>query len=341
MSVRNDLPPVVQVSAPAGYERTVAAQTGVEHPVHLGDAVTVSADLLFGNRIDVTYTWHSAMVDRGEASMIPDSNVLTINYLTEGVDTITVVADNHFGLDTTATTVTVINCTAITEFPYTESFDAGSESAGCWQVFNPDTAGFVSVEIHEQNFLWSWSTDSSDMSYLWAVSPQIILPDNNVVYELSWSAARSNTPYSVMLSPAGCDETVCFTTLLYTDTAEASNGDYFHQHSLMLGDYAGQPVRIAFMVAGRISDDNLSLTIALDEVNIQATDSVRVRIASAKEDNVRVYVCERSVVVEGADGMGVHIYDMLGRQVERNAPLRPGVYLVRIGTSAARKVIVF
>ncbi len=341
VSVRSDLPPVVQVSAPSGYERTVAAQTGVEHPVHLGDAVTLNADLLFGNHIDVTYTWHSAMVDRGEASMIPDSNMLTISYLTEGVDTITVVADNHFGLDTTVTPVTVINCTAITEFPYTESFDAGSESAGCWQVFNPDTAGFVSVEIHEQNFLWSWSIDSSDMSYLWAVSPQIILPDNDVVYELSWSAARSDTPYSVLLSPAGCDETVCFTTLLYTDTAEASSDDYFHQHSLMLGDYAGQPVRIAFMVAGRISDDNLSLTIALDEVNIHATDSVRVGIAPTGEDNVRVYVREKRVVVEGTDGMEVNIYDMMGRQVEHNAPLRPGVYLVRIGTSAARKVIVF
>ena len=327
--VLNGVAPVATLSVPTGYERTVAAQTGVEHPVHLGDAVTVSADLLFGDCVDVNFTWHSTMVDAGEASMIPGNDVLTINYLVEGVDTITVVADNHFGVDTTYTTVTVINCTAITEFPYTESFDTSSFSAGCWQVFNPDTASFVSVEIYDEGFLFSWTSYQSDLSAIWAVSPQITIPDDSVVYELSWIARGYF--YSVLVSPAGCDETVCFTDLLCTTDTDT--------YSLFLGDYAGQTIRIAFMVPSRPSIEEYIPTLLLDEVSIRATDSLRVGITQAEGNNVQVYARDGRIMVDGADGMEVRVYDMIGRQM-RNEALPMGVYVVKIGCLPARKVIV-
>lgn len=343
IKVRNDLPPMAEfTSLPTGYERTVAAQTGVAHPVHMGDAVTVTAGLRFGQDRVVDYTWHSTMVDAGEASMITDSNALIISYLVEGMDTISVVANNHCGIDTASVAVTVINCTAIDHFPYTERFDKESMSPGCWQVFNSDTADNVSVWISvtyvsteegsfEYNFLEANSTHQSDLSALWVVSPQIAIPNDSLVYALTW---QQWGPDIVYVSPMGCDETVCFTDSLHSTSTVEGNVEI---NSVLLGDYAGQTIRLGF-VAPKY-DDPAPWLITFDEVNIFATDSVRVGIAPADSRHVRVFVRDSRVVVEGADDMEVRVYDMMGRQMHA-AALPKGVYLVKVGTLPARKVVV-
>jgi hypothetical protein len=348
IKVRNDLPPMAELSVPAGYERTVAAQTGVEHPVHMGDAVIVTAGLRFGNNTDVDYTWHSNMVDAGYASMMTDSNVLTINYLVEGVDTISVVADNHFGIDTAFVAVTVIDCYAIDEFPYSEKFHPDSTSPGCWQVFNSDTADNVSVWISvayvsteegsfEYNSLEAHSTHQSDLSALWVVSPQIAIPNDSLVYALTW---QQWGPDVVYVSPMGCDETVCFTDSLHSTSTVEGNVEI---NSVLLGDYAGQTIRLGF-VAPKY-DDPAPWLISLDEVNIFATDSVRVGIAPFEGRHVNVYSSNGRIFVDGTDNMEVQVYDMMGRMIQSfkqssSQPISKGVYLVKVGSLPARKVVV-
>ena len=347
IKVRNDLPPMAELSVPAGYERTVAAQTGVEHPVHMGDAVIVTAGLQFGNNTDVDYTWHSNMVDAGYASMMTDSNVLTINYLVEGVDTISVVADNHFGIDTAFVAVTVIDCYAIDEFPYSEKFHPDSTSPGCWQVFNSDTADNVFVymsissvstesETFEYSSLQANSTHQSELSALWVVSPQITIPDDSLVYALTWYYG----PDVVYVSPIGCDETVCFTDSLYSDSITEG---VIVKHRAMLGDYAGQTIRLGFMAPK--DNDPAPWNIALFEVNIFATDSVSVGIVPFEGRHVNVYSCNGRIFVDGADNMEVQVYDMMGRMIQafkqsNSQPISKGVYLVKVGSLPARKVVV-
>lgn len=55
---------------------------------------------------------------------------------------------------------------------------------------------------------------------------------------------------------------------------------------------------------------------------------------------LRVIVKDHSVYVENAEPNQVRVYDLMGRQVAADG-LRPGIYLVRVGSAAAQKVVVF
>lgn len=57
------------------------------------------------------------------------------------------------------------------------------------------------------------------------------------------------------------------------------------------------------------------------------------------DDPVRITVCDGNIVVCGAAGERVDVYDVMGRRVGSQA-LQSGVYIVRVGTRSARKVVV-
>ena len=62
-------------------------------------------------------------------------------------------------------------------------------------------------------------------------------------------------------------------------------------------------------------------------------------------DNIKVYSRDGRIVVEGADGETVHIFDMMGREIQAfkhssNQALPTGVYMVKVGDRPARKVAV-
>lgn len=61
--------------------------------------------------------------------------------------------------------------------------------------------------------------------------------------------------------------------------------------------------------------------------------------ATASPASFHVRVTDRSIRVENADSRKVRVYDLMGRLVSADN-LRPGVYLVRVGSSAAQKVVV-
>ena len=64
-----------------------------------------------------------------------------------------------------------------------------------------------------------------------------------------------------------------------------------------------------------------------------------VGIDDPEMENINVYTLGGRIVVEGADGEIVRIYDITGRCV-RNGNLPAGVYLVKIGDRSLRKVVV-
>ena len=62
-------------------------------------------------------------------------------------------------------------------------------------------------------------------------------------------------------------------------------------------------------------------------------------------DNIKVYSCGDRIVVEGADGETLHIYDMMGREIQAfkqssNQALPTGIYMVKVGDRPACKVAV-
>ena len=56
-------------------------------------------------------------------------------------------------------------------------------------------------------------------------------------------------------------------------------------------------------------------------------------------ESINIYTLGGRIVVEGAEGETVRIFDITGRSV-RNNSLPAGVYLVKIGDRPARKVVV-
>ena len=62
-------------------------------------------------------------------------------------------------------------------------------------------------------------------------------------------------------------------------------------------------------------------------------------IDDAEVDGIRVWTENGQIKVEGADGLILHVFDMEGRQIANNN-IPSGVYLVKIGSYPARKVVV-
>ncbi len=65
-----------------------------------------------------------------------------------------------------------------------------------------------------------------------------------------------------------------------------------------------------------------------------------VGIDDVEADNTKVYSHDGRIVVEGADGETVRIYDITGRAVHNETLLPTGVYIVKVGDRHARKVAV-
>lgn len=55
--------------------------------------------------------------------------------------------------------------------------------------------------------------------------------------------------------------------------------------------------------------------------------------------DIKVYARDGRIVVEGADGQQVYVFDLMGRSVRNNA-LPRGIYMVKVGNYPARKVAV-
>lgn len=109
-----------------------------------------------------------------------------------------------------------------------------------------------------------------------------------------------------------------------------------------------------------VTENPLTLIVTEDMsiVAYFAADSTE-GIDDILSDDIKVYTLEGRIVVEGAEGEEVRIYDMIGRQIstkhfcqpywpgavpskiEVEQTLNTGIYLVCIGTRPARKVVVF
>lgn len=62
-------------------------------------------------------------------------------------------------------------------------------------------------------------------------------------------------------------------------------------------------------------------------------------IGEIGEDNIRISVSDGHIFVEGITNEEVRVYDITGRTVQ-NRSLPSGVYIVRVGTLPAQKVVV-
>ena len=98
-----------------------------------------------------------------------------------------------------------------------------------------------------------------------------------------------------------------------------------------------------------VTDNPYSLVVTSDTALSAIFVSANEGIDGVDAMNAKVYTSQRQIVVEGADGNMVTLYDVNGRALatkqDDNAPLLfdvpvSGTYMIRIGNYPARKVVV-
>jgi hypothetical protein len=155
-------------------------------------------------------------------------------------------------------------------------------------------------------------TDTACDSYLW----------NNLTF-----TQGGNYPFYTT-TVHGCDSMVILYLTIYNSVTEniydTATGVYEWngEHYSVSGDYTQN----FSTVQGCDSTVVLHLTIT-------------VGIADVAADNVNIFVRGNSIIIEGIEEESVRVFDMVGRPVS-NHNLPNGVYMVKVGSLPARKVVV-
>ena len=104
-----------------------------------GDTNIYTAERVEGDMASMTLSWTSLMAAAGQATILgANTDTMRIVYSAAGIDTVTFIAHNNYGADTTRFPVHVYQCDVITVFPWTEGFeDAGV--INCWWQEGPST----------------------------------------------------------------------------------------------------------------------------------------------------------------------------------------------------------
>ena len=205
--------------------------------------------------------------------------------ITAGTHTVVVTVSNPNGTaDNTADnslSASVLGCDAATA-PFAESFNSGF---GCWQAIDNDGDGYNWMRASELIETMGWSTEYMDAldnasgdalvseSYRngvgaftadnWLISPAIVMPSSGT-FKATWydKAGDSGYPdsYSVYVGTSADIATLSASTPAY----EGASAAEFTQREIVLPDYAGQTIYIAFQ-----HSDNDMYYLILDEFAIE------------------------------------------------------------------------
>lgn len=214
-----------------------------------------STQLLHGPAEGLYYTWTSTLGDI--VTQNSEGDTVYVYYTHGGIDTLTAIATNAYGSDTMTKIIQVMDCAAITELPWTETFENG---IWCWHILDGSNWSkrtsdilFSNGEYRRASYIWS--PDDTAHRDSWIISPEIHIPaDVDECTRFFWKVSRSssNTPrqyYDVMicLDNDYLDTTTFFP--LYEDSAMhpyLSATPYYDYLSADLSSYAGETVHIAF-----------------------------------------------------------------------------------------------
>ncbi len=189
-------------------------------------------------------------------------------------------------------------CSAVDEFPYAEGFE--TESALCWVTVNGNSVNGDNIAVTANPNWDTYSHSGSHSLYAgestqgvvaneWALSPAFFIPlDAAPNLALSWFHHSPTDVYGTAYSPvlvlvnSGGSQT---DTSAYTDTlAVVQNDEVWTKHSVVIGQYAGQAIHVAFVRKGGSSfvaiDDIAIDTMNILSVDIQADDVAIVGVAN-------------------------------------------------------------
>ena len=205
-------------------------------------AVAVFAE---GNMSNMSYTWHSTLMD--STWTIMGTNELALHYSFAGTDTLSVVAINPYGSDTAFAVVRVHHCPVAEQVPFLEPFNDG-DGLECWRIwdfFTGDNSigGWSFEDSYYYVGMQAYDNDS------WLVSPEMDIPSNasGLYLELRVYGGTSSPNASfldVLASTTGATDRARFTDTLHHDYYTSSA---WRTIRMSLSSYAGQHLHLAFV----------------------------------------------------------------------------------------------
>ena len=255
----------------------------------LCDTASFEVTLLDGDTTGLSYTWHSAKADRGEATLHPEGNRLKVAYSAINFDTITVVASNVLGWHSATVTTHVILCEVRDTLPFVATLTEGGSNIYAhffdWQNericyprgsrFRYNWDGWHPAGIGHHSGRNCMVSDRDLYDYHgaeWLISPPIHLPDSTSD-TLVWNATCYYTTYHLLVSPTeyvvnpdGYIDLSYFTDTLYSETGNSM----WNRRTVDLSAYAGRTIHFAFVHPGPASDaaHNNGFYVAIDTVRI-------------------------------------------------------------------------
>ncbi len=275
-----------------------------------------SVTLRRGITTGTTFSWHSLLMDSSYTESTNNSSQFSLTYDRGGIDTITVIASNGYGSDTTWTTVKVIDCTPVVTLPWSDNFADGDI---CW--YKPDGSNWrVSVPTAYPNngsYRAIVSASPTDSTEHWIVSKAVVLPaDPGSLPTLFWDVASSNNNqprYSVLVSTATDPTDLSSFITLRTDTAGMANSGYgwfnLTSRNINLSAYAGETIHIAFCNQPATGG---TCNLLIDNVAIRSVAEPMLTITTPSVVNSHETVRYDVTLVEGSNnGLSIRLHSSL------------------------------
>ena len=225
----------------------------VQDTAFSGDSVLLRASLLEGSQIGTTFTWYSSLLD---SVWTTSADSTFIVYSFEGTDILSVTAVNIYGSGSASDSLVVFYCPVMDAVGWNDPIDDNTPLY-CWTIWNyGGNAGYRR---------WSYLSDDipgtflkagygSNLNNEWLVTPRFAIPDSADGLNIQWLQALypryNRTPVlEVRVSVTHANDSTAFTDVIYRHSAIAGD-DQFKLASAPLADYAGQTVRLAFVLRG-------------------------------------------------------------------------------------------
>lgn len=248
-----------------------------------------------------------------------DSNPRDVNVTTNATYTAFFDAEEIPGVDNS-------NC-VINQFPYMMDFDSITTltcwNLGAWNILPLDLYGWPDETtcIFSQNGNASFST------------PFIATPGE---YTISWRSMVYNENYPVNYS------VVLLSTGFDTIFSESLSSTVYVDKTASFSISSNDTVRISFRKES-------ASALFIDNIIISQTNQNPVSIDIMAVSNARIYTHSGRIMIEGAKGNAVMLYDAMGRLLETrhdnqevlcfDIPVT-GTYLVKVGETPARRIVV-
>ena len=273
--------------------------------VYGGDTVTVVSVLTRGVLANPQYVWHSTMEEQGLMLRTEDDDTLRLVYLASGLDTITLTLTTDYGTATATTVIDVVDCRAVTHFPWSEDFEHGYD---CWSMpsSGPNVWDLRTTGAHGGQRVACATIHDTYNVYDTLISQPIALPTDAHGLTLSWwmrhdASADPSNYRRIWVKALNAANPVWSSgdSLLYRNSTGIPTS--WQQFSVDLEPLAGQTVRLAFVGSSYYSGKY----IYIDDIEIRYTREPVVSLATSSERLYGEDTVTAAVTLTEGDTVGI------------------------------------